>query len=255
MDSSIYGPLHRYETCAHQDGLLTENGLKFISNNDNIDIYRVYDGFHGVNNGLLLIADLVINIDSTVMPDFDSEIIHSNTMDFSLSRFDRETLAVRACGQHMSFHIPATGAAFKAQVKVSVNEGGDILIFWWDGKPIESFYFTRKHENNSHFAGYEKCTLSKGQFQMFRTQKLSNIGISSFYAMSPYPTKSVSGVEIVDRHLQSFHVSGLNCGKKCIVYNQDPNTITVDGEVVANIGEKRILRLPLQDPQELGACV
>ena len=244
VDSSIYGPLHRYETCAHQDGLLTENGLKFISNNDNIDIYRVYDGFHGVNNGLLLIADLVINIDSTVMPDFDSEIIHSNTMDFSLSRFDRETLAVRACGQHMSFHIPATGAAFKAQVKVSVNEGGDILIFWWDGKPIESFYFTRKHENNSHFAGYEKCTLSKGQFQMFRTQKLSNIGISSFYAMSPYPTKSVSGVEIVDRHLQSFHVSGLNCGKKCIVYNQDPNTITVDGEVVANIGEKRILRLP-----------
>lgn len=240
VDSSIYRPREMYGTCSSQDGILTSGGLTFISNNENTGIYRIYDGFYGPNYGLLLIANLVVNINAEFQPDFNSEIIFSNTMDFSLSRFDRETLAVRACGQHMSFKIPATGSAFKVEVKVSLNAGGDILIFWWDGKPIESFYFTRKHENNSRFVSYEKCIPSSGRFQMFRTQKRTNIGISSFYAMSPYPTKSVGGIEMVDRHLQSFHISGPDCRKKCVVYNQDPNTVTVDGEVVADIGEKKI---------------
>lgn len=240
VDSSIYRPREMYGTCSSRDGILTSGGSTFISNNENTGIYRIYDGFYGPNYGLLLIANLVVNINAEFQPDFDSEIIFSNTMDFSLSRFDKETLAVRACGQHVGFKIPATGSAFEVEVKVSLNAGGDILVFWWDGKPIESFYFTRKHENNSRFVSYEKCMPSSGQFQMFRTQKRSNIGMSSFYAMSPYPTKSVGGIEMVDRHLQSFHIVGPDCRKKCVVYNQDPNTVTVDGEVVANIGEKKI---------------
>ena len=240
VDSSMYAPLESYGTCSSQHGIFSRHGMNFISNDEDLAFYRIYDGFRGENNGLLLITDLVINVNSLSLPDFDSEVIHSNTLDFSVSRFDKETLTVRACGKRVNFHIPASGAAFKAQVKVSVSEGGDILVFWWDGQPTETFYFTRKYEENPQFAGYEKCTLSKGRFQMFRTPKRSNIGISSFYAMSPYPTKSVSGVEMVDRHLQSFHISGPNCGKKCVVHNQDPNTITVDGEVVADIGKRRI---------------
>jgi hypothetical protein len=240
VDSSIYRPREMYGTCSSQDGILTKGELKFISNNQNTGLYRIYDGFHGVNRGLLLIVNLVVNINAELQPDFNSEIMFSDTMDFSLSRFDRETLALRACGQHVSFHIPANGAAFEVQVQVSINQDGDVLVFWWDGKPIESFYFTRKYENNSHFVGYEKCLLSSGQFRMFRTERRSNIGVSSFYAMSPYPTKSVAGVEMVDRHLQSFHISGPNCRKKCVVHNEDPNTVSVDGVAVADIGEKKI---------------
>jgi hypothetical protein len=240
VDSSMYAPLESYGDCSSQHGVFSRHGMNFISNDEDLAFYRIYDGFHGENNGLLLITDLVINVNSESLPDFDSEVIHSNTLDFSVSRFDKETLTVRACGKRVNFHIPASGAAFKAQVKVSVSEGGDILVFWWDGQPTETFYFTRKYEENPRFAGYEKCTLSKGRFQMFRTHKRSNVGISSFYAMSPYPTKSVSGVEMVDRHLQSFHISGPNCRKKCVVHNQDPNTVTVDGEVVADIGKRRI---------------